>query len=55
MSWLLARLGEPSTVNGLMALAGLAGVNLAPESQHDIVNGVGAAMTLYNIIRKERK
>ncbi len=50
MNWLR----EPSTVNGLLALVGLLGVNIAPASQHDILNGVGAAMTLYNIIRREK-
>lgn len=48
------RFTEPSTWRGLAVLAGLLGVNVAPEAQGAIVNVVGGLYALINIFRKEK-
>lgn len=53
MEWFLDRAKEPSTINGIFVLAGLAGINVSPELQAPIVSVIGGVAALYNIIRKE--
>lgn len=53
MDWFINKAKEPSTINGILVLAGLAGINVSPDLQGPIVSIIGGAAALYNIIRKE--
>jgi hypothetical protein len=52
MEWLLARLQEPSTYQGLAVVATAAGVNIAPELQSHIISVGVSVIGLINFIKK---
>ena len=52
--WVLARLSEPSTWRGIIAIATGAGLVLSPEMQQGILAVGLSAIGLINIIRKEK-
>jgi hypothetical protein len=54
INWFINKAQEPSTINGVFLLAGLAGVNISPELQTPIISILGGAAAIYNIIRKEK-
>ena len=54
MGWLLDRASEPSTWQGIAALATVAGVQLAPEIQHNVISVGISIFGLINIIKKDR-
>lgn len=51
--WLLDRAREPSTWKGLALLAGIMGVNVAPELLMQIGTVVGAVIGAIDVGRKE--
>lgn len=53
MDWIIERAKEPSTINGLFMLAGLAGVSISPELQTPIISVLGGLAAIYNVVRKE--
>lgn len=53
MDWFFDRIKEPSTINAVIGIAGLVGVNVSPELQEPIVYALGGAACIYNFIRKE--
>lgn len=53
MDWLIKRGAEPSTWRGIVALAGLLGINLSPEDAAIIANIAITVIAVINIIRKE--
>lgn len=54
INWFISKAQQPSTINGIFMLAGLAGVNINPELQTPIISILGGAAAIYNIVRKER-
>ncbi|MFO0906759.1 MAG: hypothetical protein U0835_00055 [Isosphaeraceae bacterium] len=52
--WLLARLSEPSSWRGLIALATAGGITIAPEEQNAIIAAGMAVIGLINILRREK-
>jgi hypothetical protein len=55
MNTILNKLKEPSTYRGLTILAGLVGINLAPELTVAISTAVAAIIGLIEVVRKEKK
>lgn len=55
MDWFIERAKEPSTLRGIIMLAGVAGVNVAPDLSTSIITTVGAIAGLIEIIRREVK
>ncbi|NTV02417.1 MAG: hypothetical protein HGB04_06480 [Chlorobiaceae bacterium] len=55
MDWIIERAKEPSTIRGLIILAGAAGLNVAPNLSNAIIVTFGALAGLFEIIRKEAK
>jgi len=57
MDWILtkivSKMREPSTVRGIITLAGLFGYSLNPSLAEPIALCVGGAIALLEIIRKE--
>lgn len=54
MDYVLARIKEPSTWRGLIAVLGLVGVNIAPEIQAQIISTGVALYGIIQIFRKEK-
>lgn len=54
MEKLVAFLKQPSTIKGVMVLAGLVGINLSAELWQEIGTALVAAVGLYEAIRNER-
>jgi hypothetical protein len=55
MNAVLAKLQEPSTVRGLLAIAAALGVTIQPEYHDHIVAAFLALVGIINVWRKERK
>jgi hypothetical protein len=55
MNVVLAKLQEPSTVRGLLAIAAALGVTIQPEYHDHIVAAFLALVGIINVWRKERK
>jgi hypothetical protein len=55
MNVLIAKLQEPSTVRGLLALAAAFGVTIQPEYHEHIVAAFLALVGIINVWRKESK
>lgn len=54
MDWFINKVKEPSTINGIFMVAGLAGIGISPELQDPIISILGGAAAIYNIVRKEK-
>ena len=54
MEWLLERLKEPSTWQGIATFAGAIGIILSPELWLQIGVAAGAIIGLVQVIKKER-
>ena len=54
MDALIRRLKQPSTIKGLVAIAGLAGIAVTPEQADAIVLGLIAAYGIYQAVRDEK-
>lgn len=54
MDWFFDKAKEPSTINGLFVLAGIAGLQIDPQTQHTALTVLGVAASIYNIVRKEK-
>lgn len=54
MDWFIERAKEPSTLRGVLALAGVLGVNVAPELSSSIIGTLVSVAGLIEVIRKER-
>jgi len=55
MSYLISRLLEPSTWRGLISLATLFGLKLAPEQSDAVLTAGVSLYSAINIFRKEQK
>ena len=55
MNAVLAKLQEPSTVRGLLAIAAAFGVTIQPEYHDHIIAVFLALVGIINVWRKERK
>lgn len=53
MKLLLAKLQEPSTIRGLIALLGAFGITVQPEYHEHIIAAVLALIGIINVSRKE--
>lgn len=54
MEKVIAFLKQPSTIKGVMVLAGLVGIHLSAELWQEIGTGIVAAVGLYEAIRNEK-
>ncbi len=54
MQWLIDRLKEPSTWQGIATFAGAVGIILSPELWLQIGTTAGAVIGLVQVIKKER-
>jgi hypothetical protein len=54
LDWLLARLVEPSSWRGLIAMLTAGGITLAPAQQNAIIAAGLAFIGLINVFRKEK-
>ena len=54
MQWLIDRLKEPSTWQGIATFAGAVGIILSPELWLQIGTTAGAIIGLVQVIKKER-
>ena len=52
MDFIIKKITEPGTINGVFLLAGLAGVSVSPDLQTPIVSVLGSIAAIYNIVRK---
>jgi hypothetical protein len=55
MKWLIDRLKEPSTWQGIATFAGAIGILLSPELWLQIGVAAGAIIGLVQVIKKERE
>lgn len=55
MDFLIARLKEPSTWRGIVAIAAILGVNISPEMQQGIIGVAVALLGVIEIFRAEKK
>lgn len=55
MNWLMARLAEPSTWRGIVALIAAAGFQLDPEQIVTIATAAATIVGVINVVRSERK
>lgn len=54
MEWIIARLSEPSTWRGIVALVSVAGVALSPDQAAQIISAGIAIAGVINVFRKEK-
>ena len=55
MDWVIARLQEPSTWNGITAILTIVGVSLLPEQSTAIIKAGVAVFGAVAVIKKESK
>jgi len=55
MDFLIARLKEPSTWRGIVAICAILGVNVSPEMQQGIISLAVALLGVIEIFRAEKK
>jgi len=54
MNWIINRLREPSTLRGLIVLAGIIGYQVSPELQDALLVAVPALIAVIEVVRKEK-
>lgn len=55
MDFLIARLKEPSTWRGIVAIAAILGINVSPELQQAIIGAAVGLLGVIEILRTEKK